>query len=260
MFSDNPFAALSQSISPAIMQAYVVVMIVLVAAGTLFDMLHKQSARYFFREAREAKEKRKRALTAGDLASAAIGTVGEALVSGEFCSLKRRLAHLLTMYGFLMYAVATFVMVFWYPAPDAAAPAILPVLWHVGAAMVLIGGCWFWFFIRVDVSAEGHSPFRLVQADLFIAALLKSVALGLIWSYLQSIGSPWANVFLALYLIATTVLFASVPWSKFSHMFYKPAAAFQKRMEEAGGTHKNLPSPAAKPETFGSAREAPRHY
>ena len=38
---------------------------------------------------------------------------------------------------------------------------------------------------------------------------------------------------LGLYLIATTVLFGSVPWSKFSHMFYKPAAAFQKRVAEA---------------------------
>ena len=29
--------------------------------------------------------------------------------------------------------------------------------------MVLVGGYWFWFFIRVDVTAEGHSPFRLVE-------------------------------------------------------------------------------------------------
>ena len=32
MFTSNPFAELSASISPAVMQAYVVVMIVLVAA------------------------------------------------------------------------------------------------------------------------------------------------------------------------------------------------------------------------------------
>jgi len=56
------------------------------------------------------------------------------------------------------------------------------------------------------------------------------------------------------------VLFGSVPWSKFSHMFFKPAAALQKRVEEANGTRRNLPIPADKPETLGSARRLPRHY
>jgi hypothetical protein len=43
----NPFAALSAAVSPAIMQTYVVVMALLVVAGTLFDIIHKQSATYF---------------------------------------------------------------------------------------------------------------------------------------------------------------------------------------------------------------------
>ena len=36
------------------MQAYVVVMILLVAAGTVYDTLHKKSAQYFFRNWRDA--------------------------------------------------------------------------------------------------------------------------------------------------------------------------------------------------------------
>jgi hypothetical protein len=56
------------------------------------------------------------------------------------------------------------------------------------------------------------------------------------------------------------VLFVSIPWSKFSHMFFKPAAAFQKRIEEANGSRSNLPAPADNPEVFGSARREPRHY
>jgi len=56
------------------------------------------------------------------------------------------------------------------------------------------------------------------------------------------------------------VLFASVPWSKFAHMFFKPAAAFEKRLSYANGTRSNLPGPADKPEQFGSAREQPRNY
>jgi hypothetical protein len=63
-----------------------------------------------------------------------------------------------------------------------------------------------------------------------------------------------------LYLIATTVLFGSVPWSKFSHMFFKPAAAFGKRVEQANGSRRNLPAPADSPEIYGSARQQPQNY
>ena len=57
MFAINPFAELSATVSPAVMQAYVVLMIVLVAAGTLFDIVHKGSARYFFDNWRTSKSK-----------------------------------------------------------------------------------------------------------------------------------------------------------------------------------------------------------
>jgi hypothetical protein len=63
-----------------------------------------------------------------------------------------------------------------------------------------------------------------------------------------------------LYVIATTVLFGSVPWSKFAHMFFKPAAAFEKRVSAANGSRSNLPAPADKPETFGSAAQQSHHY
>ena len=100
----------------------------------------------------------------------------------------------------------------------------------------------------------------MVRADLFILSLLASVTLGLIWAYLQVIGSVAASVFFALHIIATTVLYGSVPWSKFAHMFFKPAAAFEKRVSEANGTRSNLPAPVDNPEQFGSARTSPRHY
>ena len=57
MFTTNPFAALSATVSLGAMQAYVVAMIVLVAAGTLFDVVHKGSARYFFDHWRRSKGK-----------------------------------------------------------------------------------------------------------------------------------------------------------------------------------------------------------
>jgi hypothetical protein len=261
MFTSNPFAELSASISPAIMQAYVVVMIVLVAAGTLFDVAHKGSARYFFDSWRRSKSKGSRQVGGGELVSIAIKTgLTDFLASGEFCNARRRVAHLLTMYGFVIYVVTTAVMVFSYPTPATPTPAILPQLWWLGGLMVCLGGYWFWFFIRVDVLAEGHSPFRVVRADLFILSLLASVTLGLVWAYVQTRGGSGAGVLFGLYVIATTVLFGSVPWSKFAHMFFKPAAAFEKRVSYAIGSRSNLPAPADKPEQFGSARERPRHY
>ena len=261
MLAINPFAALSATIPPALMQGYIVAMIVLVAAGTLFDIVHKGSARYFFDNWRRSKASARSELSGGELASIAVQTaVVDVLGSGEFCSARRRVAHLLTMYGFVIYVVTTVVMVFGYPTPATPTPAILPLLWWIGGAMICVGGYWFWFFIRADVAAEGNSPLRIMRADLFILSLLGSVTLGLIWAFLQARGSSGANVLFGLYVIATTVLFGSVPWSKFAHMFFKPAAAFEKRLSYANESRSNLPAPADKPELFGSAREQPRHY
>ena len=261
MLTSNPFAELSALIPPTVMQVYVVIMIILVAGGTLFDILHKKSAKYFFNNWRKAKNSGARQVGGGEAVSLAVRTVVvEGLMSGEFCNARRRIAHLLTMYGFLAYVITTAVMVFWYATPEAPGPAILPLLWWIGGLLICIGGYWFWFFIRVDVVAEGNSPFRVVRADLFILSLLASATLGLIWAYVQAKDSVWTNWWFGLYVIATTVLYGSIPWSKFSHMFFKPAAALQKRMAEADGSRSNLPAPADKPEVFGSARRAPRHY
>ncbi len=257
MFVDNPFAELSASVSPGVMQTYVVIMILLVVGGTLFDILHKRSARYFFNSMKKAQDRGERQVAGGEMASLAVKTAAkEVLTSSEFCNPHRRIAHLLGMYGFVIYVIATLVMVFSYATPETPTPGIWPFLWTVGALMVCVGGYWFWFFIRADVSAEGSSPFRLMRADLFIVSLLASVTLGLLWSIVQTPeNNTGANVLLGLYLLATTVLFGSIPWSKFSHMFFKPAAALQKRVETANGSRRNLPAPADKPVVFGSGHQ-----
>ena len=270
MLETNPFASLSASLSPAVMQGYVLAMLILVTVGTLADMVHKGSARYFFANARKSRSRSKQPVGGGELVSIAVKTaVVDVLASGEFCNTRRRIAHLLGMYGFVLYVVATVVMVFNY----STAP-IWPRLWWLGGLMVCLGGYWFWFFIRVDVAAEGHSPFRIVRADLFILSLLASVTLGLVWAA----AGGGVGVLFGLYILATTVLFGSVPWSKFAHMFFKPAAAFEKRVCEADGTAENLPTqtrddPAQRERHsmellrnapmdmgLGIKREAPRHY
>ena len=112
MLAINPFAALSASIPPAVMQTYVVIMIVLVLSGTLFDVWHKGSARYFFDNWRKSNRKGSQQLGGGRLVSIAVQTaVVDVLASGEFCNARRRVAHLLTMYGFLIYVSTTAVMV-----------------------------------------------------------------------------------------------------------------------------------------------------
>ena len=255
MLSGNPFAELSASVSPAVMKTYVVVMILFVVGGTLFDIWHKKSAKYFFANWRKSQGKGTKEVGSGGVAGLAIQTAAsEVLTSSEFCNPKRRVAHLLTMYGFIAYVIATVVMVFGYADPTTSTPFIWPLLWTLGALSVCVGGYWFWFVIRADVSAEGQSPFRFMRADLFIVSLVLSVTFGLIWAFSMS------TLFLVLYLIATTILFGSVPWSKFSHMFFKPAAALQKRVADANGSRNNLPPPADKPSVFGSARRQPSHY
>ena len=262
MVISNPFAELSASLPPAVMQTYVIVMALLVVGGTLFDILHKRSAEYFFDNWRNAKNNAKRQVGSGEMASIAVRTaVVDVMTSGEFCNARRRIAHLLTMYGFAIYLVTTVIMVFAYPTPATPAPANLTTLWYLGALMVCFGGYWFWFFIRADVAAEGNSPFRFVRADLFIVSLVLSVTFGLVWALVETAGGTgWAYFFLALYLIATTVLFGSIPWSKFSHMFFKPAAALEKRVAEANGTMSNLPPPADAPRIYGGGYKHAQHY
>ena len=279
MFITNPFAELSAIIPPAVMQGYLILMIVLVLAGTLFDVIHKGSAKYFFANFRKSRDEGAPVSFSTKVSIALKTLASDVLTSSEFCSQTRRIAHLLGMYGFILNVVATFMMVMFYVTPNVATPAIWPQLWYIGALMVCVGGYWFWFFIRVDVSAEGSSPLRLMRADLFILSLLGSNTFALIWAYAQSVASSWSFVFLGLYLVSTTVLFGSVPWSKFSHMFFKPAAAFEKELSEANGSRNNLPEPADRTDPtvrerhsmsllkdaplsmgLGIKREPPNHY
>ena len=283
MFMSNPFAELSTQIPIDYMQGYIILMVLLVVGGTILDMIHKKSAQYFFENAKKAEKNAKRSVGGGEKASiAATVLVSEVLTSGEFCNVKRRLSHLLIMYGFLTFVITTAILIFGYSTPQTAAPAILPQLWHIGALMLCVGGYWFWFSIRVDVSAEGLTWWRVERADLFILSLLSTATFALAWSYTQSSGiAGWSTLFCILFIVSSTTLFAGVYFSKFAHMFFKPAAAFQKRVTVADGSKENLPltydltDPAVqakfpdipeymgkKPEYMGHGirRESPKHY
>ena len=51
----SPFAELSASIFPSVMQAYIAVVIAIVAVGTIFGVLHKKSAPYFRENRRKSR-------------------------------------------------------------------------------------------------------------------------------------------------------------------------------------------------------------
>jgi hypothetical protein len=156
-------------------------------------------------------------------------------------------------------------MIFCYATPSSNTPSAWPIIWHVGAIMTVLGGSWFWFFLRVDVYSEAQPWYRIIKADLFVLALVASSLFGLIWSYLQSLNlnDRWDDkVFLALFIMSNLVLFGGVYWSKFAHMFYKQGAALQKNLAEADGSRDNLPPESDAPKQFGLGikREEPKNY
>jgi len=238
MLLTNHIAELSAVISPSIMQGYIILMVLLVMGGTILDMIHKKSAQYFFENAKKAQKSATRSVGGGEKVAIATSVlVNEVLTSGEFSNIRRRLSHLLTMWGTIIFIVTTVIMIFAYPTTATPTPAIVPQLWHIGALMLAVGGYWFWFAIRVDVSAEGLPWFRFERADLFILSLLATSTFALIWSYMGG----GVTVYFVLFIVSSTVLFGGVYFSKFAHMFFKPAAAFQKKITRADGSREGLP-------------------
>ncbi len=241
MITTNPFALLNASapevFTPGLMQAYIVLMILLVIGGTIFDVLHKKSAKYFFENTKKGQKNAKREVSSAERKGLMVKTLtNEVLTSSEFSNQKRRLSHLLTMYGFIIFVATTAIMIFAYPT--TVETPTLALLWHIGALMLCVGGYWFWFAIRVDVAAEGKPWYKIsYRADMFILSLLATCTFALLWSFTSGMG-----IFFALFIASATFLFGGVIWSKFAHMFFKPAAAYEKRVVQADGSNEGLPT------------------
>jgi hypothetical protein len=247
MIESNPFAILSEGLglAPSIMQAYIILMVLLVIGGTLLDVAHKKSAKYFFEKGQSLKKIAKREVGAGEKMGLALSTLTkEVLTSGEFENRDRRISHLFTMYGFIVFVVTTAILIFGLPAAEGQGSGLVPALWHLGAVSLCFGGYWFWIKLRVDVRSEGNRWYKVQEADLFILSLLVMATFALIWSVLQASAGPasaWTIVAFVVFIAASTTLFGTVLWSKFAHMFFKPAAAFQKKVAVAEGSRDKLP-------------------
>ena len=264
MITNNPFTDLSELISPLAMQGFLIVMIGLVVLGTLMDIIHKKNVKYFFNNAKKAKKSAKIELSTAQRTSVILKTVAHDIATtAELGRGKRRVAHVLGMYGTIIFWATSALLIFSFPTSGSSTPSAITIFWHVGAITTCLGGYWFWFFLRVDVLAEAHPWYRIIKADLFVLALLACATFALAWSYTQYSGMTGLSyLFLILYIVSNLILFGGVYWSKFAHMFYKPGAAIQKNLAEADGSRDNLPPPAEAPQQFGLGikREQPKHY
>lgn len=233
---NNPIASLLNAdgtgITYADMQMYVIVMVALVVVMTVADMIHKKSAQYFFENAEKAKKNATKTAPTGSILVKTVVT--DVALSGEFCNQTRRLVHLLTMYGFILFNVATAMMIF----GENAADATLNLVWHLGALSLFVGSWWFWFVFKVDVAAEGNTWTNIqIRRDMFSLSLMATSTTALGWS----LTGGGTGIWFALVILSTASLFGGVYWSKFSHMFFKPAAAYNKRVVHADGSNENLP-------------------
>ena len=264
MLETNPFSLLSEVVPTVVMQGFIIAMVLLIAIGTIIQMIHHKNLTYFFNNAKKAKLQATREVGAAEKAKIiAKTTVYDIGTTSELGFGKRRLAHVLGMYGTIIFWIASAMLVFCYTGADKTSSTLWSMLWHVGAILTCVGGFWFWFFLRVDVSAEAHPWYRIIKADLFVLALLACATFGLAWSYTQFNGQVALSfLFLILFVAANLILFGGVYWSKFAHMFYKPGAAIQKNLAKADGSNDDLPMPADAPEDFGLgiSREKPKHY
>ena len=159
MITINPFAELSQTIPATFLQFFVIAMVLLIIIGTGLDMLHKKNVVYFFRNAQKAKKSAKTELSAGKKTAVILKTVASDIATtSELGFGKRRLAHVLGMYGTILFWIASVVLIFKY-SDGVAAPSVLALL-----ACATFGLAWSYF------QSSGMTGLSYLFLILFILA------------------------------------------------------------------------------------------
>ena len=147
MFETNPFSLLAETVPPIAMQSFIIAMIALIALGTIIQMINHKNLTYFLDNAKKAKLQATREIGTGErlsiLAKTAAVDIG---TTSELGFGKRRLSHVLGMYGTIIFWISSAMLVFCYTGIDKSSSTIWSTLWHVGAILTCIGGYWFWFF------------------------------------------------------------------------------------------------------------------
>ncbi len=140
MITINPFSVLAEDIPAMVMQTFVIIMGLLVVLGTLIDIIHKKNVKYFFENAKKAKKSANKILTTGEKTKVVFKTLASDIATtSELGAGKRRAAHLLGMYGTILFWIGSVIMIFCY-ANSSSTPLVWPIMWHVGAIMTVLGG------------------------------------------------------------------------------------------------------------------------
>ena len=66
MLETNPFSILAETVSPFAMQSFIIAMIVLIALGTIIQMIHHKNLTYFLNNAKKAKLQATREIGTGE--------------------------------------------------------------------------------------------------------------------------------------------------------------------------------------------------
>jgi len=161
------------------------------------------------------------------------------------CGASRRASHILMLWGFVLSIVVVVVKFLAFPTMGQFGPStVLGALLNLGGLLVLVGGLWY-LWLRVNVSYEGNSVFRVTRADMFLLSVIANALVGFVLEAADLSGSLLATeVALGVYLPVTAFMFFTVPWSKFSHMFYKGAYAIQRELDREAGSPSRLPTPS----------------
>ena len=141
MLETNPFSILADMVSLFAMQSFIVAMIILIILGTIIQMIHHKNITYFFNNAKKAKLQATRELGAGEKVSIiAKTTVIDIGTTAELGFGKRRLSHVLGMYGTIIFWASSVILVFCYTGVEKPTSSTWSMLWHVGAILTCIGG------------------------------------------------------------------------------------------------------------------------
>ena len=153
-------------------------------------------------------------------------------------TLKRRRAHHLTFYGFMLCFAATSLATVYHYVFGWAAPYDLPsipkLLGAVGGVMLMLGTAGLWHLNRTRHALHGDAQQKPMDLG-FIALLFLVSSSGLaLW---LARGTPALALLLCLHLGAVMALFATMPYGKFGHGIFRTASLLRHAVE------KRQPSP-----------------
>ena len=148
-------------------------------------------------------------------------------------TLKRRRAHHLTFYGFMLCFAATSLATVYHYVFGWAAPYDLPsvpkLLGAVGGVMLMLGTAGLWHLNRTRHALHGDAQQKPMDLG-FIALLFLVSSSGLaLW---LARGTPALALLLCLHLGAVMALFATLPYGKFAHGVFRTASLLRHAIEK----------------------------